>query len=104
LAQVPSGDAEQHLIVALDNGEAIAATQILLPQAPQVIDEITEAFDLTGGEKAFLLAAERGEVLLCGGGSGSDRTRSAWWQAASNTTWPRHPQRNSRRWPPTGST
>ncbi|MFB4317631.1 VirB4 family type IV secretion system protein [Actinomadura sp. 21ATH] len=52
---------------------ANSATQILLRQAPQVIDEIATAFDLTEGEKAYLLAADQGEGLLCGSGNSSDR-------------------------------
>ncbi|GAA4132320.1 hypothetical protein GCM10022416_11970 [Actinomadura keratinilytica] len=62
-------------LLASDLGRAVianSATQLLLRQSPQVIDEIGTAFDLTGGEKAFLLAAGRGEALLCGG-SGGDR-------------------------------
>ena len=44
-----------------------AATQVLLRQAPQAIDAITEAFGLTDGERAFLLSAGRGDALLaCG--------------------------------------
>ncbi|MWA02772.1 conjugal transfer protein TraC [Actinomadura sp. LD22] len=52
---------------------ANSATQILLRQAPQAIDQIADAFDLTDGEKALLLAADRGQGLLCGTGAGSDR-------------------------------
>ncbi|SEG26682.1 AAA-like domain-containing protein [Thermomonospora echinospora] len=62
-------------LLASDLGRAVianSATQLLLRQSPQVIDEISTAFNLTGGEKAFLLAAGRGEALLCGG-AGSDR-------------------------------
>jgi hypothetical protein len=56
----------------LDNplGRAVvtnAATQILLRQAPQAIDEITTVFGLSGGERQFLLAADRGQGLLCTG-------------------------------------
>lgn len=36
-------------------------------QAPQVIDEIAETFGLSAGEKQLLLAAERGQGLLCAG-------------------------------------
>ena len=52
---------------------ANSATQILLRQAPQAIDQIGAAFDLTDGEKAFLLTADRGQGLLCGTANGSDR-------------------------------
>ncbi|GLZ15905.1 hypothetical protein Acsp04_61400 [Actinomadura sp. NBRC 104425] len=63
-------------LLSSDLGRAVvanSATQVLLRQAPQVIDEVAEAFDLTDGEKAFLLAANRGEGLLCGTGAGCDR-------------------------------
>src|SRR5690606_13549994 len=36
---------------------ANASTQILLRQAPQAIDEVAAAFDLTEGERLFLLSA-----------------------------------------------
>ncbi|MFC7101193.1 VirB4 family type IV secretion system protein [Nonomuraea rubra] len=48
-------------------GQAIvanAASQVLLRQAPQAIGAVGDAFDLTDGERQFLLAAERGEALL----------------------------------------
>jgi type IV secretory pathway VirB4 component len=51
-------------------GKAIianAATQILLRQAPQAIDEIADVFHLSGGEKQLLLTADRGQGLLCAG-------------------------------------
>ncbi|MGW7514176.1 VirB4 family type IV secretion system protein [Streptomyces sp. NPDC054796] len=53
-----------------DLGKAVvanAATQILLRQAPQAIDEITRTFDLSDGERQFLLSADRGQGLLCAG-------------------------------------
>jgi len=57
-------------VLATDTGRAVvsnAATQILLRQAPQAIDAVAEAFDLTDGERAFLLSAGRGDALLaCG--------------------------------------
>ncbi|MGW8375448.1 PrgI family protein [Streptomyces sp. ODS28] len=46
---------------------ANAATQILLRQAPQAIDEVTRAFSLSQGERQFLLSAERGQGLLAAG-------------------------------------
>ncbi|MCP2341172.1 VirB4 family type IV secretion system protein [Actinomadura rupiterrae] len=46
---------------------ANAATQILLRQAPQVIDRVAEVFHLSAGEAAFLAAAETGEGLLAAG-------------------------------------
>ncbi|WP_078901895.1 VirB4 family type IV secretion system protein [Actinacidiphila yeochonensis] len=44
-----------------------AATQILLRQAPQAIDAISNAFHLSRGEREFLLTATRGEALLLTG-------------------------------------
>jgi hypothetical protein len=46
---------------------ANAATQILLRQASQAIDEITRTFDLSQGERQFLLSADRGQGLLSTG-------------------------------------
>ncbi|MEU9018665.1 ATP-binding protein [Actinomadura sp. NPDC048394] len=63
-------------LLSTDLGRSVianSATQILLRQAPQAIDHITDAFDLTDGEKALLLTADRGQGLLCGTGAGSDR-------------------------------
>lgn len=63
-------------LLSSDLGRAVianSATQILLRQAPQVADQVAAAFDLTDGEKAFLLAADRGQGLLCGAATGSDR-------------------------------
>ncbi|MFC9973895.1 VirB4 family type IV secretion system protein [Spirillospora sp. NPDC127200] len=63
-------------LLSSDLGRAVianSATQILLRQAPQVIDHIADAFDLTDGEKTFLLSADRGQGLLCGTGNGSER-------------------------------
>ncbi|WP_455550218.1 TraG/VirB4 family ATPase, partial [Frankia casuarinae] len=57
-------------VLATDLGKAIvtnAATQILLRQAPQAIDEITAIFDLSQGERQFLLSADRGQGLLAAG-------------------------------------
>ena len=51
-------------------GQAVvanAATQILLRQAPQSIDTLTEAFGLSAGERAYLLGASRGQGLLAAG-------------------------------------
>ncbi|MEV0167538.1 VirB4 family type IV secretion system protein [Nonomuraea fuscirosea] len=48
-------------------GQAIianSATQILLRQAPQAIDAVTDAFNLSEGERQLLLSAERGTGLL----------------------------------------
>lgn len=57
-------------VLGTELGKAVvanAATQILLRQAPQAIDEITRTFDLSDGERQFLLTADRGEGLLCAG-------------------------------------
>ncbi|WP_143249968.1 VirB4 family type IV secretion system protein [Amycolatopsis sacchari] len=57
-------------VLATDLGKAVisnAATQILLRQAPQAIDDIVRTFVLSEGERQFLLAAERGTGLLAGG-------------------------------------
>jgi hypothetical protein len=51
-------------------GQAVvanAATQILLRQAPQSIDTLTDAFGLSAGERAYLLGASRGQGLLAAG-------------------------------------
>jgi type IV secretory pathway VirB4 component len=57
-------------VLGTDIGRAVvsnAATQILLRQAPQAIDAITDAFGLTDGERTFLLSCTRGDALLaCG--------------------------------------
>ena len=57
-------------LLASDLGQAVvanAATQILLGQAPQTIDQVARTFRLSGGERAFLLAAQPGEGLLLAG-------------------------------------
>lgn len=57
-------------VLGSDVGKAVvanAATQILLRQASQAIDEITQTFDLSAGERAFLLSADRGQGLLSAG-------------------------------------
>lgn len=57
-------------LLGSDLGKAVvanAATQILLRQAPQAIDEITRAFTLSEGERQFLLSAEQGQGLLSTG-------------------------------------
>ncbi len=57
-------------VLATDIGRAVvsnAATQILLRQAPQAINAVTEAFGLSDGERAYLLSGSRGDALLsCG--------------------------------------
>ncbi|MER8160245.1 ATP-binding protein [Streptomyces sp. NPDC094472] len=57
-------------VLASPMGRAVvanAATQILLRQAPQAIDTISESFRLSHGEREFLLSATRGEALLLAG-------------------------------------
>ncbi|MFJ9174917.1 VirB4 family type IV secretion system protein [Streptomyces sp. NPDC102360] len=57
-------------VLASELGRAIvsnSATQILLRQAPQAIDQITEQFHLSHGEREFILSAARGEALLLTG-------------------------------------
>jgi hypothetical protein len=57
-------------VLGNDLGKAVvanAATQILLRQASQAIDEITQTFDLSAGERQFLLSADRGQGLLSAG-------------------------------------
>ena len=57
-------------VLGSDLGKAVvanAATQILLRQGPQAIDEISRIFDLSAGERQFLLTADRGQGLLAAG-------------------------------------
>jgi hypothetical protein len=57
-------------ILSSDLGMAVvsnSATQVLLRQAPQAIDAISDAFGLTVGESRLLLAAGQGEALLVAG-------------------------------------
>jgi hypothetical protein len=57
-------------VLGSDLGKAVvsnAATQILLRQASQAIDEITQTFDLSAGERQFLLSADQGQGLLSAG-------------------------------------
>jgi len=57
-------------LLGSDLGQAVvsnAATQILMRQAPQAIDQIADTFGLTAGEARMLLAAGRGEALLLAG-------------------------------------
>lgn len=59
-------------VLATEVGRAVvsnAATQVLLRQAPQAIDAVTDAFGLTDGEQAFLLSSSRGDALLASGSS-----------------------------------
>jgi hypothetical protein len=64
-------------VLGSDLGQAVvanAATQILLRQAPQAIDQVAEAFALSGGERQMLLSARRGHGLLA---CGTDRVAFA---------------------------
>jgi type IV secretory pathway VirB4 component len=57
-------------LLGSEMGQAVIAnstTQILLKQAPQSIDKIVEAFQLSDGERQLLLSAERGSGLLTAG-------------------------------------
>jgi type IV secretory pathway VirB4 component len=57
-------------VLATDLGQAVianAATQILMRQAPQAIDQVAAAFGLTDAERQMLLSARRGEALLVAG-------------------------------------
>jgi type IV secretory pathway VirB4 component len=59
-------------VLATDLGTAIvsnAATQVLLRQAAQAIEPIAEAFRLSDGERAYLLAATPGDGLVISGSS-----------------------------------
>jgi hypothetical protein len=65
IATQDSGD-----MLSSDLGKAIvanAATSILLRQAASAIDDITQMFDLSAGERQFLLSADRGQGLLSAG-------------------------------------
>ena len=57
---------------------ANAATQILLRQAAQAIDQVSDAFRLSAGERGFLLSATRGQGLISSG-----TTRAAFVSVAS---------------------
>jgi type IV secretory pathway VirB4 component len=57
-------------LLGSDLGQVVianAATQILLRQAPQAIDQVADVFGLTGGEARLLLSAGRGHGLLVSG-------------------------------------
>lgn len=59
-------------VLGSELGKAIianSATQILMRQAPQAIDQVADAFALSEGEQQYLLTASPGDALLC---SGSD--------------------------------
>ncbi|MFD0555655.1 hypothetical protein FB566_0865 [Stackebrandtia endophytica] len=57
-------------MLASDLGHTVianAATQILLRQAPQALDQVVDAFNLTGAERHLVATAQRGEALLLSG-------------------------------------
>lgn len=57
-------------VLGSDLGKAIvsnAATQILLRQAPQAIDDIVRTFALSEGQRQFLLSADTGQGVLTAG-------------------------------------
>lgn len=57
-------------VLGSDLGKAIvanSATQVLMRQAPQAIDQIATAFSLSEGEQQHLLSASPGDALLCSG-------------------------------------
>jgi type IV secretory pathway VirB4 component len=61
-------------VLGTDLGQAVvsnAATQVLLKQAPQAIDQVADAFGLTVGERRMLLSVRIGHGLLI---SGTNRT------------------------------
>jgi hypothetical protein len=65
---VISQDADD--VLGTERGRAVianAATQLLMRQAPQVIDKIAHEFRLTDAERAGLLSARRGDTLLVAG-------------------------------------
>ena len=75
-----------------------AATQILLRQAPQAIDEIATVFGLSGGERQFLLSADRGQGLLCAGHRTGSPSKPS--PPRARTNWRRARPPNSPRWRP----
>ncbi|WP_207934719.1 conjugal transfer protein TraC [Actinomadura sp. KC06] len=57
-------------LLGSDLGQAVvanSATQILLRQAPQAIDAVGDAFNLSAGERQFLVGCPRGEGLMVAG-------------------------------------
>jgi hypothetical protein len=62
-------------VLGTELGQAVianSATQILMRQARQAIDQVADAFGLTDAERHLLLSARRGEALLV---AGSHRVR-----------------------------
>ncbi|CRK57608.1 TrsE-like protein [Alloactinosynnema sp. L-07] len=57
-------------VLGSELGKAVianAATQVLLRQASQAIDDVTHTFDLSAGERQFLLSSDQGQGLLSAG-------------------------------------
>ncbi|MFC7305106.1 ATP-binding protein [Streptomyces monticola] len=70
-------------VLASELGRAIvanSATQLLMRQAPQAIDQVAAAFRLSRGERHHLLSAPRGCALLLSG-----RTKISFSPVASET-------------------
>jgi len=70
-------------VLGSELGKAVvtnAATQILLRQAPQTIEQICHTFDLSAGERQFLLSADQGQGLLSTG------TQRVAFQATASST------------------
>jgi hypothetical protein len=58
-------------VLSSDLGRAVihnAATQVLLRQSTQVIDDVVRTFDLTHGERDFLLRAGQGQGIIATAG------------------------------------
>ncbi|GAA4905096.1 VirB4 family type IV secretion system protein [Streptomonospora salina] len=57
-------------VLGSELGKAVvanSATQILMRQAPQAIDQMADSFALSDGERRHLLTASPGDALLCSG-------------------------------------
>jgi type IV secretory pathway VirB4 component len=68
-----SQDADDLLSSRLGTAVAAnAATQVLMRQAPQSLDQVADAFHLSAGETQFLSSAPRGNALV----TGADGTRA----------------------------
>ncbi|GAA4935702.1 hypothetical protein GCM10023224_15600 [Streptomonospora halophila] len=70
-------------VLGSELGKAVvanSATQVLMRQAPQAIDQIADSFALSDGERQHLLTASPGDALLCSG-----QRRVAFQVVASDT-------------------
>ena len=55
-------------VLSTELGQAVitnSSTQVLLGQSPQAIEGLARAFDLSAGERSYLMSCERGQGLLC---------------------------------------